>query len=1457
MKKACSMKRVAAGALALVLAATTAVGSVQLQTYASSSSDQGNGTFKNPVIYSDVPDEDVIRVGDTYYMVSTTMHLSPGAPIMKSKDLVNWEIVNYVYDILDNSDAASLRNDQNMYGKGSWAASLRYNQANQQYYVVFSSYTTGKTYFYTTKDIENGTWTHTEVDTVYHDMSLLFDDDGKVYLAHGGGNIKIVELQIVENGLAVKEDTQRDLIDDVWKGTDLAGRDDFLRGEGTHLQKINGKYYAFVIAWPPADESAGTEAMRTEVCFRADSLDDFAAGNWERKIILSDKGAAQGGIFDTEDGNWYGMVFRDMGPVGRCPVLVPVTWTDGWPMMGNEKGEVDDEMAIPLTGDGEKSIVISDEFDNQVAADENETETISNGADNDVPAEDLTPTATPTPTPTQAPSREPLIPNGDFESGKADGWLDWFGPTVAITTEEAASGSYSLKVSNRENSTEHGAAYKIGDILEAGKTYEISMKIKYTGEKTPDTRGFKMTFHDQNWDKVYSVDMCQGIVNKNEWTEITGAVTLGSFNVEDPRIFLSTTWSAPVDPDKDLMDFYIDDVVITEREVTLPEEGENDPNGSNLNLEWQWNHNPNNNYWSLTEREGYLRLTTGSLATSLTNARNTLTQRTYGPTSAGEIALEVGNMKDGDVAGLAAFAAKYAYIGVKMEAGKKYLVMVGTNDKGNDVFEPYEAARVELTKDRVYLKAEFNYTTNKANFYYSLDNATWKKLGDELSMVYSLAHFMGYRFGLFNYATEETGGYVDFDYFHVSDELTGEVYPEVNLEAITKQLGNSNPLVDYKYGADPYVMEYDGRVYVYMSSDSYIYNADGTIAENNYSNINTISVISSADLVNWTDHGKIKVAGETGAASWAGVSWAPTATHKTINGKEKFFLYFANSGGGIGVLEADSPIGPFTDPLGEALVKPNSAQSQGVWWLFDPAVFVDDDGSAYLYYGGGIPNDSDGADENTNPKTARVVKLGADMISLDGDPVEIDAPCLLEDSDMFRYKDKYYYSYCTNYSQNHKTIEGVDEQPGLGNICYMVSDSPMGPFTYAGRVLDNPIGWAGGFSNNHHSIFTFQDKAYIAYHTVSVGAANNQANGYRSTFINEISFKEDGTIEKVTGNYEGVTQVKDFSPYQVTEAETIAWRSGLNVGACDQASATGLTVNRALTGICAGDWTSISRVAFGDTGATTFKVKAAPEKGGTIEIRLDQPDGKKVGTVQVSGTANVYKEYSCTLTETVTGTHHVFFVFNSDEDTDQTLMNVDNWVFTSEKTEEPKKDVTDIFRDVNEGDWYTDYVQYVYDQGIMSGMNATTFGPAEPLSRAQFAVILYRMEGCPDITYEAKFPDVPEGQFYTEAVMWACKNNIITGYLDVGLFKPAKNITREEFALMLYRYAAYSGKDVSVSGNLSAYPDAGKVSFYAKEAITWAVANRIITGDQGKLNPQGEASRAACAAMIQRYNKNI
>ncbi len=297
---------------------------------------------KNPVIFADVPDLSMIRVGDSYYMSSTTMHMAPGVPIMKSKDLVNWTIVSYAYDTLANVDAMNLVNGKSTYGRGTWASCIRYH--NGMYIVSTFAQTTNKTYIYKTKDIEKGPWERITFSPAYHDHTLCFDDDGKIYIIWSVRKLMIAEMK--EDLSGVKEGTERVLIEDanapVGKNVGL--------GEGSQLFKANGKYYLFNIAWPRG-------GMRTVVVHRADNIN----GPWEGKVAFQDQGVAQGGMIDTPDGKWFAYLFRDYGAVGRIPYIVPMKWEDGWPVIGVD-GKVPETLDLPANKSLIPGIVNSDEF---------------------------------------------------------------------------------------------------------------------------------------------------------------------------------------------------------------------------------------------------------------------------------------------------------------------------------------------------------------------------------------------------------------------------------------------------------------------------------------------------------------------------------------------------------------------------------------------------------------------------------------------------------------------------------------------------------------------------------------------------------------------------------------------------------------------------------------------------------------------------------------------------------------------------------------------------------------------------------------------------------------------------------------------------------------------------------------------------------------------------------------
>ncbi|MEO5891870.1 MAG: glycoside hydrolase 43 family protein [Ferruginibacter sp.] len=301
----------------------------------------------NPLIFADVPDMSMIRVGGTYYMSSTTMHFNPGVPIMKSTDLVNWKLINYAYDTLADIDELNLVNGKSTYGRGSWASSIRYH--NGTYYVSTFAQTTGQTYIYSTKNIEKGPWKRVTFKPSYHDHSLFFDDDGKVFLLYGAGKLNLVELNADVSG--VKEGGVNQVtIENASAPSQVEGKRGGLGAEGSQLYKIKGKYYLFNITWPPG-------GMRTVVIHRADKI----TGPWEGKIGLQDMGVAQGGLIDMPDGTWYAYLFRDYGAVGRIPYLVPVKWEDGWPVLGIN-GKVPETLELPANKSLIPGIVASDEF---------------------------------------------------------------------------------------------------------------------------------------------------------------------------------------------------------------------------------------------------------------------------------------------------------------------------------------------------------------------------------------------------------------------------------------------------------------------------------------------------------------------------------------------------------------------------------------------------------------------------------------------------------------------------------------------------------------------------------------------------------------------------------------------------------------------------------------------------------------------------------------------------------------------------------------------------------------------------------------------------------------------------------------------------------------------------------------------------------------------------------------
>lgn len=498
--------------------------------------------YTNPIMWADVPDLSVTRSGVDFYLISTTMHLMPGAPVMKSKDLVHWETVGYVFDRLEDTLKYDLLQGT-VYGRGQWASSIRYHKG--KFYVLFSPNDEPyRSYIYSSSDPTTNAWKLVSRAPHFHDASLFFDDDGRVYVFYGSGLLR--ELKPDLSGV-LPGGIERKIFERDAEETGLL--------EGSQVVKHNNKYYLLMISWPK-------NGKRRQVCYRADNI----SGPYEKKIILEDNFAgfsyvAQGCIVDDEKGNWYALVFQDRDAVGRVPLLMPVRWINGWPMLGDENGKVPLQGEVPLN--------------------------------------------------TYKPKNQ-LVQSDGFSEKK-------------------------------------------------------------------------------------------------------------------------------------------------------------------LKINWQWNHNPVKEAWSLADRPGCLRLKTSRVVDNLYAAPNTLTQRMEGPACLGAVSLDLANMKDGDVAGFAAFNGHSVLLSVSKNDGKKQLAVstniVELDDKTKAILAvtKQEKEKVELSGDIIHLRitADFNLNKDIARCYYSLDNKLWTQMGDGFKMRFDYKKlFMGTRFAIFNYATKALGGYVDVDAFN-------------------------------------------------------------------------------------------------------------------------------------------------------------------------------------------------------------------------------------------------------------------------------------------------------------------------------------------------------------------------------------------------------------------------------------------------------------------------------------------------------------------------------------------------------------------------------------------------------------------------------------------------------------------------------------------------------------------
>jgi arabinoxylan arabinofuranohydrolase len=425
------------------------------------------------------------------------------------------------------------------------------------------------------------------------------------------------------------------------------------------------------------------------------------------------------------------------------------------------------------------------------------------------------------------------------------------------------------------------------------------------------------------------------------------------------------------------------------------------------------------------------------------------------------------------------------------------------------------------------------------------------------------------------------------------------------------------PIASHRYLADPAALVSNGRVYLYNSND------DDNAGDDGYE-MKSIVCISSSDLKNWTDHGEVfRVPTNAG---WANDSWAPAAIER--NGS--VYLYFGNNATGVGVASSNSPTSGFSDAKGGALVDSGTPGASGIdSWLFDPSVFIDDDGQAYLTFGGN-------GDDN-----ARIIRLNSDMVSVSGSAIALSVPSFFEASWMFKRNGLYYYSYSTN--------------PAAGlRIDYLTSTNPTSGFTYRGVAAAQP---PSNDNNNHHAIFELNGSWYHAYHNRVVATQAGVPTTYRRNLgLERLGFNSDGTIQEVTYTTDGVPQLANLDPYVRVEAETTNAQSGIETEPC---SAGGMDV----TDLQSGDWLEVRQADFGASGAAAFSASVSSVAGGgSIELHLDSPGGALIGTCTVpdTGGAQSWALATCPVSG-ATGVHDLYLQFLGDS---PLLFSVDYWQFT-------------------------------------------------------------------------------------------------------------------------------------------------------------------------------------------------
>lgn len=466
-----------------------------------------------------------------------------------------------------------------------------------------------------------------------------------------------------------------------------------------------------------------------------------------------------------------------------------------------------------------------------------------------------------------------------------------------------------------------------------------------------------------------------------------------------------------------------------------------------------------------------------------------------------------------------------------------------------------------------------------------------------------------------------------------------------------KAPGTGNPISPCIYCADPTAIEYDGRLYVYGTNDHQQYVANGGAGENNYGAIKSLVIFSTDDLVNWTYHGIIDVGAVCG--SWCAASWAPSIVSRVEDdGLTHFYLYFSNSGGGVGVITSTSPVGPWKSPLKKTLISHSTPGASDSTWPFDPGVVIDSTGTGWLAFGGGSPN-STGSE--LQPGNSHIVKLGADMVSVVGEAVNIPAPYHFEANELNVMDGKFVYTYSSSWSSRNDwaSYGSTAAAPGICSMCYMTSAEPLNPdsWVYKKDYLANPGTFGYSYGNNHTHLQKFGDKYYLLYHTSALeNASNSQASGFRSISLSQATVNESTqTISTVKASSSAPQALRKLNPYLLHQASTMSTAAGITYG--DFSKDGKRMVMRA------GSWTMVRGVDFGTQGAGALQMTVAGT--GTLEVRLDKRAAEPVARISFDTGGAMQTVVSEPLDASLLkGNHNVYIVC-----TEAVNVCLENWQF--------------------------------------------------------------------------------------------------------------------------------------------------------------------------------------------------